>query len=54
MTDVLETAWLETAGDDLEVDDPEGGEINLGDIGRLSSGGGSGGNSGNSGGGDSE
>jgi hypothetical protein len=45
MTDILNTTWFD---DDLDIDDPEGGNIDLGNLGSLSSGGG-GGNSGNSG-----
>jgi len=48
MTDMLHRDWF---GESLEPDDPEGGNIDLGDIGGLSSGGSGGGNGGNESGG---
>lgn len=47
MTDMLHRDWF---GESLEPDDPEG-NIDLGDIGGLSSGGSGGGNGGNESGG---
>ena len=48
MTDMLHRDWF---GESLEPDDPEGGNIDLGDIGGLSSGGSGGGNGSNESGG---